>query len=206
MSLRILSLPFNVQSNSFDTKELDRLQQTYTVISSQHLFFMSESRPCLTLILTLNPKPITQKSQLSPKNQLTPKSPKTQVTPKSQTLPEPRDSAKSQFNEKVAKSTPKTADLLEELPTADQEIFKRLQIWRKEQALNDGVPPYVVFTNKELLAIVRNRPNTEAAMQKIDGIGKKKSHRYARTVIEILNAKSNAALSENPESKTNNDT
>ena len=68
----------------------------------------------------------------------------------------------------------------------DQQLFTTLQQWRKEQAQTDGVPVYVVATNKELTEIATKHPNSLAALQTISGFGQKKSQKYGENLIKLV--------------------
>lgn len=67
---------------------------------------------------------------------------------------------------------------------ADMGLFNLLRDWRSTRCKKDGVPPYIVLTNKQLAAITKLRPQSVAELSKIEGIGSKKIERYA---VEILN-------------------
>ena len=64
--------------------------------------------------------------------------------------------------------------------------FETLRIWRSDRANIDGVPPYVVFTNKQLAALAKSPPVTAAALRAVEGVGKAKIERYATEVIALL--------------------
>jgi long-chain acyl-CoA synthetase len=53
----------------------------------------------------------------------------------------------------------------------ERACFEALRRWRNERARKDGKPAYVLFTNGQQLQIVRNWPNSHAALHAIDGIG-----------------------------------
>ena len=70
-------------------------------------------------------------------------------------------------------------------PTA-RPVYARLREWRSLRARQDGVPVYVVFSNRQLAAIATALPTTKEALRSIDGIGKAKADRYADEVFTIL--------------------
>ena len=72
--------------------------------------------------------------------------------------------------------------------------FEALRRWRNERARKDGKPAYVLFTNGQLLQIVRTRPDSYAALQAIDGIGEARVRDYADDVLTVLRAVPEAAL------------
>ncbi|MBR7830075.1 ATP-dependent DNA helicase UvrD2 [Actinospica sp. MGRD01-02] len=68
----------------------------------------------------------------------------------------------------------------------DQALFQRLRDWRLEQAAEQSVPAYVVFTDATLTAIAEIRPADRAGLAKIPGVGTAKLDRYADQVLTIL--------------------
>lgn len=69
----------------------------------------------------------------------------------------------------------------------DQErLFQCLRTMRRALAGAAGVPPYVVFSDKTLKTIVRNRPETIAALLRVHGIGERKAEQYGEAVIKTV--------------------
>ena len=68
----------------------------------------------------------------------------------------------------------------------DQALFQRLRDWRLDQATEQSVPAYVVFTDATLTAIAEIRPTDRAGLAKIPGVGTAKLDRYADQVLTIL--------------------
>lgn len=65
-------------------------------------------------------------------------------------------------------------------------MFNALRDWRAEQAKEDGVPPYIICTNKQLGAIVKARPGSLSQLGEIDGIGKAKIEKYGQIILGML--------------------
>lgn len=66
------------------------------------------------------------------------------------------------------------------------ENYSMLRDLRARIAKNEGVPPYVVFSNKALEGLARYRPtNAEEAMQ-IPGIGTGKAQRYLAPFLKLI--------------------
>jgi DNA helicase-2/ATP-dependent DNA helicase PcrA len=63
--------------------------------------------------------------------------------------------------------------------------FEALRAWRLERARSDGVPPYVVFHDRTLAEIARQRPRTRTGLFAIDGVGPAKLERYADEILEV---------------------
>ncbi len=68
----------------------------------------------------------------------------------------------------------------------DQALFDALRLWRTETAKARGVPPYIIFHDRTLAEIARERPATTEALREITGVGEKKAHAYAGDVARIV--------------------
>ena len=68
----------------------------------------------------------------------------------------------------------------------DEELFQRLRVLRKSLADESNVPPYVIFNDKTLRAMVRRKPQTEDELLAIPGVGKVKLERYGKAFLEEL--------------------
>lgn len=76
----------------------------------------------------------------------------------------------------------------EELSGASGELFQRLRVLRSRIARMQGVPAYVVFTDKTLRELAAERPRTMAELRKVSGVGNTKAERYGKQVLaEIIN-------------------
>lgn len=71
---------------------------------------------------------------------------------------------------------------------AERLLFDRLKQWRREQAEKEGVPTYIVATNRELKDIIRQAPRSLEALKTIRGFGKKKVEKYGAAVTELIRA------------------
>ncbi|GAA3058159.1 ATP-dependent DNA helicase UvrD2 [Pseudonocardia yunnanensis] len=68
----------------------------------------------------------------------------------------------------------------------DVELLDRLRGWRSEEAREQQVPAYVVFTDATLTAIAEQRPTDNAALVRIPGIGARKLDRYGPAVLALV--------------------
>lgn len=74
----------------------------------------------------------------------------------------------------------------DELTKDDWPLFNTLREWRSERSKRDGVPHYVICTNRQLTAVVTGRPATLAALGQIEGFGEAKLKKYGREILAIL--------------------
>lgn len=74
----------------------------------------------------------------------------------------------------------------EELAEADMGVFNRLREWRAKRSRDDGVPPYILFTNKQLVEIVKTKPASLSDIEKVEGIGASKLEKYGKDILELI--------------------
>ncbi len=84
----------------------------------------------------------------------------------------------SATKEKSSGSKKRSKAALLELRISDQPLFDALKALRTELAREQNVPPYVVFHDRTLIAMARNRPADTVELEKISGVGKMKLERY----------------------------
>lgn len=80
----------------------------------------------------------------------------------------------------------KRIDYKEVLNADDFAIYAQLREWRKVKAEQEATPPYNVFTNEQLAAIVQHKIQTKAELLKIEGIGDKRADKYSADLIAEL--------------------
>jgi ATP-dependent DNA helicase RecQ len=61
-----------------------------------------------------------------------------------------------------------------ELEPENADLFEHLRDFRRELARERGVPPYVVFTDRTLIAMANTRPSNLAEFGELPGVGAKK--------------------------------
>ncbi len=64
--------------------------------------------------------------------------------------------------------------------------FARLKNWRKEKADKEGIPPYVIASNQQLIEIINKEIITIEGLKQVHGFGKKKLEKYGKEMTEIL--------------------
>lgn len=68
----------------------------------------------------------------------------------------------------------------------DVELLDRLRGWRSEEARQQHVPAFVIFTDATLTAIAEQRPADARALVGIPGIGARKLDRYGPAVLALI--------------------
>lgn len=70
----------------------------------------------------------------------------------------------------------------------EQGMWDELRALRTRLAKQHGVPPYVVFHDATLLAMLRALPANEHELAKVSGVGEAKLKRYGREFLQVINA------------------
>ena len=70
----------------------------------------------------------------------------------------------------------------------DRELFELLRAYRRRQAEERGVPPYVVFSDATLRDLARRHPTNHDELLTIHGIGAKKSAEYGDDLLREIAA------------------
>lgn len=68
----------------------------------------------------------------------------------------------------------------------DALLFQRLKEWRKQRAIREGIPVYIIANNAELLSVVNVKPGSKEGMKLVKGYGKKKIEKYGDEILEIV--------------------
>ena len=69
---------------------------------------------------------------------------------------------------------------------AEVPLFNSLRDWRLQRSKQEGVPPYVICTNKMLAALVQARPQSLTQLGHIEHFGKAKLEKYGQELPAIL--------------------
>jgi ATP-dependent DNA helicase RecQ len=69
---------------------------------------------------------------------------------------------------------------------ADEALFEALRETRSALAKEQEVPPYVIFNDTTLLAMVEERPDSLDAFRDLHGVGDVKLERYGETFLDVI--------------------
>jgi ATP-dependent DNA helicase RecQ len=75
----------------------------------------------------------------------------------------------------------------------ERALFETLREHRKALAREQDVPPYVIFNDKTLRAMVEHRPETPSEFRALHGVGDVKLDRYGETFLSVLRNFENGA-------------
>jgi len=94
------------------------------------------------------------------------------------------------FDEKPERSQTSRAtsepDDGDDLSPDEQVVLRSLQNWRRERAVHDAVPAYVIAPNATLTEIARRRPANPGELVEIKGFGPTRVERYGDEILAIL--------------------
>ncbi len=69
---------------------------------------------------------------------------------------------------------------------AQRPLFEALRAWRREQAAEQAVPPYVIFNDRTLMDIALLRPRGLSDLAMANGVGQAKLDRYGAAVLKVV--------------------
>lgn len=75
-----------------------------------------------------------------------------------------------------------------DLSDEERATYEKLRAWRNSRAQADGVPPYAIFTNRQLAELAQRQPTSKKALHEVKGVGKAKAAKYGDAVLEVLGA------------------
>lgn len=83
-------------------------------------------------------------------------------------------------------TTSASPDLDRVLSAVEETLFEDLKAWRKNEAAHQGIPPYLIFSNKTLKAIAILRPSTHAQLETVSGVGPTKLEAYGADLLALI--------------------
>ncbi len=87
---------------------------------------------------------------------------------------------------KKRKKKPPRAAVAELESPEDLELFERLRAKRTELARAQGVPPYVIFSDRSLIEMAAIKPIDLAEMEAVHGVGEVKLAKYGNAFLGVI--------------------
>lgn len=72
------------------------------------------------------------------------------------------------------------------LSATEDTLFESLKEWRTREASHQGIPPYLIFSNKALKAMAILQPTTMSELEKVPGVGPAKLDEYGADLLRIV--------------------
>ena len=79
--------------------------------------------------------------------------------------------------------------------TFDERTMTLLREWRRQEAADQKLPAYCVFTDATLIAIAEARPRTRGELVKVQGLGPTKADKYGEHLLAIIAAEADRTRS-----------
>ena len=158
MQIRVVTLPWDAQNQSFSESRLLEATSGKDVLSAQERWATIDGRDVLVLTLQLVNGAIAgaprQYSESSEK----------------------RKAAAIEFLRKLEVQMPEDTKV----------AFSALRDWRTKKAQEKGSPTFVIATNRQLAEIVFRAPKSLAALKEVNGIGKNFVKNYGEEVLAFV--------------------
>jgi superfamily II DNA helicase RecQ len=65
-------------------------------------------------------------------------------------------------------------------------LYNQLRAWRSDRARRDGVPAYMVFSDRTLKALVASQPDNRDSLMRVKGVGPAKIETFGPDVLRLL--------------------
>jgi hypothetical protein len=95
----------------------------------------------------------------------------------------------------AALAAPKAANkTATNIPLSDDErvLFNSIREWRRDRSKKEGLAPYLILTDRQVVRLIRQRPQSRTALSQIEGIGAIKVERYGDALLRLLHGSGQA--------------
>ena len=90
--------------------------------------------------------------------------------------------------DKAEKKSKKSALTGVSLEPSEESLFERLRALRMQLARKEGLPPYIVFSDKTLVHMCKIKPENKAQMLTVSGVGEFKFNKYGDLFLKEIQA------------------
>ena len=158
--VRILTVSWNAATGAFDDSGLRYYLKHREVLRAEPQFFVHGGRPYWTVYLETRALHGTEPQDLL--------------------------DSESTAKEPVAAVMQR---LLSELDEDQRARYERILAWRSSSSGREGVPPFVLCTNRQAMELARRSPHTLSALGQVPGFGKKRVSKYGKQILEVLHGR-----------------
>ncbi len=162
MRVKILSFRYSSTLGGFDEAALQDFVRDKEIVSFREHFYRVQDVPHLTCIVTYQDEVVS-----------------------------PTVASSSRRSSSTPRRKGSAPDPAADLGESDRTLFNTLREWRLKTARAEGVPPYVILTNKELLAVIEKKPESITALGNVEGLGPGRLKRHGQEILSRLNGKRN---------------
>lgn len=164
MRVNLFTFRYSATLGGFDDEPLQSFLRDKEVLSFREHFFSVNAVPHLVCVLSWQDRVVTASDLELARGVMQPASERGSPPGSRGARPDPAGS----------------------LSEPDRVLYNTLREWRSSRAREEGVPPYVIFNNRELVEIVVRKPDSPTALSNVNGIGKNKVERYGSLVLAVL--------------------
>jgi ATP-dependent DNA helicase RecQ len=175
MRTRLFTLRYSESLGGFDETPLREFQRDREIVAFREHFFVVHEVPHLLCVLTYQDPVLTATGEATDTAASGMRDP---GATRRATTPQGRGGGR---------------DALAGLDESQRVLFHTLREWRRETAYQEGVPPFLIFSNRQLVELVTRRPESPNALQQIPGIGPAKVKRHGKAVLKLLHGDTSAA-------------
>lgn len=165
MRVKLITFRYSATLGGFDDTALVDFTRDKEVIAFREHFYLVNEVPHLSCVVHYQDAVVPQAALDAARD----------IAPRAQQAQQPR------FQRRDGAPDP-----CEGMSESERALFNHLREWRSKQARDDGVPPYLLLTNRQLVELVRRRPDSPTALGHIDGIGPGKVERYGAAILRCL--------------------
>ncbi len=166
MRIFLVTLRFTPQAAGFDDAPLRAALGSDRIVSLREHLFVVQDLPHLLCVVTCTETAAQDRGVSEPVRSVRPRESGVTREPTQPDAPPP---------------SPRDA-----LDAEGQWLYDAMRRWRAQTAKQEGVPPYVVLTNRQLGGIAQARPGSKAALGRVEGVGDKKVERYGDALVAML--------------------
>ena len=87
---------------------------------------------------------------------------------------------------KKASKKPKTSIISHNLTAKELDLFDQMKVLRLKLARAEGMPPYIIFSDKTLLEMCKKTPKTREEMLRVSGVGEHKYEKYGKQFLALI--------------------
>lgn len=181
MTVKIFTLKFNVNTESFDDSQVQSFLADRILVSKSEYMFEANDQKYLTIILhcreALDGADQTNKTPPPHRNPVS-GGPK-KAPPTSSSSPKSNGSQKSAPANKAAYEP-------NDLTPVQKTRYGKMRQWRYQKANENMIPAYMICSNKELEQIVKKMPTTLDQLFKTQGVDERKMQKHGIAILSAL--------------------
>lgn len=176
MRVKLMTFRYSATLGGFDTQPLDDFTRDKEVVAFREHFYTVNEVPHVTCVLTFQ-------EALVPQRLLQSVADARQVEGTSGHHPV-RAAALGYARDEGPRA---------QLSETDRLLYDALRTWRNTAADRQGVPPFALFSNRQMAEIVLRKPDSPTALGNLPGMGPSKVRKHGMAILSILQGQGSPA-------------